>query len=79
MTASSNRSTGKVADLAARTARFALVTQGHCLHMLGGAVAMRRCTIGYNCAKCQYDQMLEDSGMLAPSPARGAGPMALAA
>jgi len=45
-----------------------LVKDLKCRHMLSGRVAYKLCAHGYNCARCPYDQMIEDSGML-PTPA----------
>jgi glycine cleavage system H lipoate-binding protein len=44
-----------------------LVKDLKCRHMLSGRVAYKLCAHGYNCVKCPYDQMIEDSGIL-PAP-----------
>ncbi len=41
-----------------------LLKQGKCRHMLSGRVSYSLCAYGYNCAKCPYDQMIEDTGYL---------------
>ena len=41
-----------------------LMKQGKCRHMLSGRVAYSLCSYGYNCEKCPYDQMIEDTGYL---------------
>jgi len=41
-----------------------LMKQGKCRHMLSGRVSYSLCSYGYNCAKCPYDQMIEDTGYL---------------
>jgi hypothetical protein len=41
-----------------------LKNQGKCLHMLSGLISYGLCSYGYNCAKCSFDQMIEDSGYL---------------
>ena len=45
-----------------------LVKDLRCRHMLGGQVAYKLCAHGFDCVRCSFDQMLEDSGML-PTPA----------
>ncbi len=41
-----------------------LLNQQKCRHMLSGRVDYKMCAHGYNCIKCPYDQMIEDSGYL---------------
>lgn len=41
-----------------------LMKQGKCRHMLSGRVSYSLCSYGYNCAKCPYDQMIEDTSYL---------------
>ena len=41
-----------------------LINQRKCRHMLSGRVAYKLCGHGYNCVRCPYDQMLEDTAML---------------
>jgi len=41
-----------------------LMNQGRCLHMLSGLISYGLCSYGYNCVKCSFDQMIEDSGYL---------------
>ena len=41
-----------------------LMNQGRCLHMLSGLISYGLCSYGYNCAKCSFYQMIEDSGYL---------------
>ena len=41
-----------------------LMNQGKCLHMLSGIISYGLCTYRYNCAKCSFDQMIEDTGYL---------------
>jgi hypothetical protein len=38
--------------------------QGKCRHMLSGRVSYSLCSYGYNCEKCPYDQMIEDTSFL---------------
>jgi len=38
-----------------------LMKQLKCRHMLSGRVSYKLCAHGYNCVKCPYDQMIEDS------------------
>ncbi len=45
-----------------------LVKDLKCRHMLSGRVAYKLCAHGYNCLKCPYDQMIEDTATL-PVPA----------
>ena len=35
-----------------------------CRHMLSGRVPYKLCAHGYNCVKCPYDQMLEDTAAI---------------
>jgi glycine cleavage system H lipoate-binding protein len=41
-----------------------LMKQGKCRHMLSGRVSYSLCSYGYNCVKCPYDQMIEDTSYL---------------
>lgn len=41
-----------------------LVKDLKCRHMLNGRVSYKLCAHGFNCAKCPYDQMIEDSGVM---------------
>jgi hypothetical protein len=41
-----------------------LMNQGRCLHMLSGLISYGLCSYGYNCTKCSFDQMIEDTGYL---------------
>lgn len=41
-----------------------LMNQRKCRHMLSGRVTYKLCGHGYNCVKCPYDQMLEDTATL---------------
>jgi glycine cleavage system H lipoate-binding protein len=41
-----------------------LMNQRKCRHMLSGRVTYKLCGHGYNCVKCPYDQMLEDTAVL---------------
>lgn len=41
-----------------------LMNQGKCRHMLSGRVSYSLCSYGYNCVKCPYDQMIEDTSYL---------------
>lgn len=48
-----------------RTPRMGLLeSQGKCRHMLSGRVDYKMCAHNYNCVKCPYDQMIEDSAMM---------------
>ena len=38
-----------------------LMNQGKCRHMLSGRIPYAYCSQGYNCVKCPFDQMIEDS------------------
>ncbi|MCB2190838.1 MAG: hypothetical protein KQI62_04690, partial [Deltaproteobacteria bacterium] len=38
----------------------------YCRHMLTGRVPFKLCPNHYNCAKCAYDQMLDDEGLAQP-------------
>jgi glycine cleavage system H lipoate-binding protein len=41
-----------------------LMSQGKCRHMLSGRISYGLCSYGYNCAKCPFDQMIEDTSYL---------------
>jgi hypothetical protein len=41
-----------------------LKKQGKCLHMLSGNISYGLCSRGYNCIKCPFEQMMEDTGHL---------------
>ena len=41
-----------------------MMKQGKCRHMLSGRVSYSLCSYGYNCAKCPYDQMIDDTSYL---------------
>ncbi|MEW6187955.1 MAG: glycine cleavage system protein H [Thermodesulfobacteriota bacterium] len=41
-----------------------LMNQGKCRHMLSGRIAFGYCSQGYNCVKCPFDQMIEESSYL---------------
>lgn len=41
-----------------------LMKQGKCRHMLSGRVSYSLCSYGYNCAKCPFDQMIEETSYL---------------
>lgn len=41
-----------------------LVNQRKCRHMLSGRVTYKLCGHGYDCARCPYDQMLEDTAVM---------------
>ncbi len=41
-----------------------LMNQRKCRHMLSGRVTYKLCGHGYNCVKCPYDQMLEDTSVM---------------
>lgn len=43
-----------------------LIDQRKCRHMLSGRVAYKLCGHGYDCVRCPYDQMLEETNVLAP-------------
>ena len=43
-----------------------LINQRKCRHMLTGRVAYKLCGHGYDCVRCPYDQMLEDTDMMTP-------------
>jgi len=43
-----------------------LANQRKCRHMLSGRVTYKLCGHGYDCARCPYDQMLEDSAVTRP-------------
>lgn len=38
-----------------------------CRHMLSGQVPMKYCVRGFNCANCEYDQMMEETGTIMAS------------
>lgn len=40
-----------------------LLNQRKCRHMLSGRVTYKLCGHGYDCARCPYDQMLEDNAL----------------
>jgi glycine cleavage system H lipoate-binding protein len=39
-------------------------TARKCRHMLSGRVPVKYCANGFNCAKCSFDQMIDDSGLV---------------
>ncbi len=41
-----------------------LMDQGKCRHMLSGRISYGLCSYGYNCVKCPFDQMIEDTSYL---------------
>jgi len=41
-----------------------LESQGKCRHMLSGRVDYKMCAHNYNCIKCPYDQMLDETSMM---------------
>ena len=41
-----------------------LMKHGKCRHMLSGRVSYSLCSYGYNCAKCPFDQMIEETSYL---------------
>lgn len=41
-----------------------LMNQGKCRHMLSGRISYGLCSQGYNCVKCPFDQMIEDTSYL---------------
>jgi len=41
-----------------------LMKHGKCRHMLSGRVSYSLCAYAYNCAKCPFDQMIEDTSYL---------------
>lgn len=48
-----------------RTVRLRmLMNQLKCRHMLSGRVTYKLCGHGYNCVKCPYDQMIEDTAFM---------------
>lgn len=56
---------GRAAQTDPRPVRMRLLMkQGKCRHMLSGRVSYSLCSYGYNCAKCPYDQMIEETGYL---------------
>lgn len=61
----------QAADDAGSTRLRLLINQRKCRHMLSGRVAYKLCGHSYNCVRCPYDQMLEDTagaeGLHSPS------------
>jgi glycine cleavage system H lipoate-binding protein len=50
-----------------RTVRLRmLINQRKCRHMLSGRVDYKLCGHGYDCVRCPYDQMLEDTSLVSP-------------
>jgi glycine cleavage system H lipoate-binding protein len=49
---------------AGKTRLRLLINQRKCRHMLSGRVAYKLCGHSYNCVRCPYDQMLEDTAVL---------------
>lgn len=48
-----------------RPARMVLMMdKGKCRHMLSGRISYGSCSYGWNCAKCPFDQMIEDTSYL---------------
>ncbi|MCP4747748.1 MAG: glycine cleavage system protein H [Desulfobacteraceae bacterium] len=43
-----------------------LINQRKCRHMLSGRIDYKLCGHGYDCVKCPYDQMIEDTGLNLP-------------
>ena len=41
-----------------------LMKHGKCRHMLSGRISYGLCSYGYNCAKCAFDQMMDDNSYL---------------
>jgi glycine cleavage system H lipoate-binding protein len=41
-----------------------MMRHGKCRHMLSGRVSYGLCSYAYNCEKCPYDQMIEDSSYM---------------
>jgi len=41
-----------------------LMNQGKCRHMLSGRISYGLCSYGYNCVKCPFDQMIEDTSYM---------------
>ncbi len=41
-----------------------MMTKGKCRHMLTGRISYGLCSYAYNCARCPYDQMIEDTSYL---------------
>ena len=56
------RAAGKSDRLPARL--LLLMNQGKCRHMLSGRISYGLCSHGYNCLKCPFDQMIEDTSYL---------------
>ena len=60
------RSAGRSGDAGQIPRQRLLLHQRKCRHMLSGRVTYKLCGHGYNCAKCPYDQMLEDTAVSIP-------------
>lgn len=56
------KAAGKVQQRQARM--LLMVNQGKCRHMLSGRLSYALCSYGYDCVKCPFDQMIEDSTYL---------------
>ena len=41
-----------------------MMGKGKCRHMLSGRISFGLCSYGYNCVKCPFDQMIEDTSYL---------------
>jgi glycine cleavage system H lipoate-binding protein len=41
-----------------------MMRHGNCRHMLSGRVSYGLCSYAYNCGKCPYDQMIEDTSYM---------------
>src|SRR5208337_4016273 len=41
-----------------------MMRKGKCRHMLSGRIPYGSCSYAYNCAKCPFDQMIEDTSYL---------------
>ena len=48
-----------------------LMNQGKCRHMLSGRISYGLCSYGYNCLKCPFDQMIEDTSYMPNIPPPG--------
>jgi len=46
------------------TRMLLLMNQGKCRHMLSGRISYGLCSYGYDCVKCPFDQMIEDTSYL---------------
>ncbi len=46
------------------TRMLLLMNQGKCRHMLSGRVSVGYCSHGYDCLRCPFDQMIEESSYL---------------